>query len=185
MGDFRRPVSGQHSGGSEANGNIIARLPGTSGKTVVISGHYDTKPTPGVPFVGANDGGSSTGLLLELARVLPKAVAQGRDFARLAGRRRSLRAVVRYGQLVRQPAPGGEMGSGRNGAAHQGVDQCGHDWRPGFADCGRDGVDLSGCASWFGTLRGNWDSRNILARRTAKWVTIMCRFSATEFRRLI
>ncbi len=52
--------------------NIIARLPGTSGKTVVISGHYDTKPTPGVPFVGANDGGSSTGLLLELARVLPK-----------------------------------------------------------------------------------------------------------------
>jgi glutaminyl-peptide cyclotransferase len=52
--------------------NIIARLPGTSGRTVVISGHYDTKPTPGVPFVGANDGGSSTGLLLELARVLPK-----------------------------------------------------------------------------------------------------------------
>jgi len=52
--------------------NIIARIPGTSGKTVVISGHYDTKPTPGAPFVGANDGGSSTGLLLELARVLPK-----------------------------------------------------------------------------------------------------------------
>jgi glutaminyl-peptide cyclotransferase len=52
--------------------SIIARLPGTSGKIVAISGHYDTKPTPGVPFVGANDGGSSTGLLLELARVLPK-----------------------------------------------------------------------------------------------------------------
>lgn len=52
--------------------NLIARLPGKSGRTVVITGHYDTKVMPGVPFVGANDGGSSTGLLLELARVLAK-----------------------------------------------------------------------------------------------------------------
>jgi glutaminyl-peptide cyclotransferase len=48
--------------------NIIARFPGTSGKAIAISGHYDTKKLPG--FAGANDGGSSTGLLLELAAAL-------------------------------------------------------------------------------------------------------------------
>lgn len=36
---------------------------------VVIGGHIDSK-TMSFPFVGANDGGSSTGILLELARVL-------------------------------------------------------------------------------------------------------------------
>jgi len=50
--------------------NIIAKFPGKSGKAVVITGHYDTKLFPGRKFVGASDGGSSTGLLLELARVL-------------------------------------------------------------------------------------------------------------------
>ncbi len=49
-------------------GNIIARFPGKSGRAVAISGHYDTKKMPN--FVGANDGGSSTGFLLELATVL-------------------------------------------------------------------------------------------------------------------
>ena len=48
--------------------NIIARFPGKSGKAIAISGHYDTKKMP--EFVGANDGGSSTGFLLELAAVL-------------------------------------------------------------------------------------------------------------------
>jgi Zn-dependent M28 family amino/carboxypeptidase len=50
--------------------NVIARAPGTTKNVVVISGHYDTKPIPGIHFVGANDAGSSTGLLLEFARVL-------------------------------------------------------------------------------------------------------------------
>ena len=48
--------------------NIIARFPGASGHAIVISGHYDTKRLDG--FVGANDGGSSAGFLLELARAL-------------------------------------------------------------------------------------------------------------------
>ncbi len=48
--------------------NIIARFPGKSGRAIAISGHYDTKKMPN--FVGANDGGSSTGFLLELAAVL-------------------------------------------------------------------------------------------------------------------
>ena len=48
--------------------NLIAKFPGRSGRAIAVTGHYDTKKMPG--FVGANDGGSSTGFLLELAAVL-------------------------------------------------------------------------------------------------------------------
>ncbi len=52
--------------------NIIARFPGSEedGPAIAITGHYDTKLFPERNFVGANDGASSTGFLLELARVL-------------------------------------------------------------------------------------------------------------------
>ncbi len=50
--------------------NIIAKFHGRSGRAVVFSGHYDTKSMPGTSFVGANDGGASAGLLLEMARAL-------------------------------------------------------------------------------------------------------------------
>lgn len=50
--------------------NIIAHFGGRSGKVVVITGHYDTKSMPGGYFVGANDGGSSAGFLLEMAKAL-------------------------------------------------------------------------------------------------------------------
>ena len=56
--------------GSVPMANVIARFPGTSGKAIVITGHYDTKRMPLVNFVGANDGGSSAGFLIELARTL-------------------------------------------------------------------------------------------------------------------
>ena len=62
--------------------NLIARFPADRSKpaprdtqTVIIGSHYDTKRMDSVRFVGANDGGSSTGALLELARVLAKAPA--------------------------------------------------------------------------------------------------------------
>jgi glutaminyl-peptide cyclotransferase len=48
--------------------NIIGKIPGRSRDIVVLAGHYETLSQKG--FVGANDGGSSTALLLELARVL-------------------------------------------------------------------------------------------------------------------
>jgi glutaminyl-peptide cyclotransferase len=48
--------------------NIIAKFPGKSGRAIAITGHYDTKKMAN--FVGANDGGSSTGMLLELAATL-------------------------------------------------------------------------------------------------------------------
>ena len=50
--------------------NIIAKFPGKSRRIVVISGHYDTYYRPGLNFVGANDAGSSTALLLTLADIL-------------------------------------------------------------------------------------------------------------------
>jgi glutaminyl-peptide cyclotransferase len=50
--------------------NVIATLPGDRPERIVIASHFDTKPIDEFRFVGANDGGSSTGALLELARVL-------------------------------------------------------------------------------------------------------------------
>jgi Zn-dependent M28 family amino/carboxypeptidase len=56
--------------GELAMTNIIATLGKTGGRIFVLASHYDTKQMPG--FVGANDGGSSTGLLLALAPILAK-----------------------------------------------------------------------------------------------------------------
>jgi glutaminyl-peptide cyclotransferase len=50
--------------------NVIGRLPGRTPETVILMSHYDTKSGIATNYVGANDSGSSTGLLLELARVL-------------------------------------------------------------------------------------------------------------------
>jgi Zn-dependent M28 family amino/carboxypeptidase len=50
--------------------NLILRFGGTSGKAIVVTGHYDTKNIPMVKFVGANDGGSSTGFLIEFAHAV-------------------------------------------------------------------------------------------------------------------
>jgi Zn-dependent M28 family amino/carboxypeptidase len=48
--------------------NIVAKVPGASPNVVLLLTHYDTKRQ--ADFVGANDGGSSTGLMLEMARQL-------------------------------------------------------------------------------------------------------------------
>ncbi len=64
------PFTAKTPKGDIAMKNIVAKFPGKSGKAIVITGHFDTKLFPGRKFVGANDGGSSTGLLLELARVV-------------------------------------------------------------------------------------------------------------------
>jgi glutaminyl-peptide cyclotransferase len=60
----------QTPAGAVSMRSIIAKFPGQSGRAIVITGHFDTKPMPGRVFVGANDGGASTGFLLELARVV-------------------------------------------------------------------------------------------------------------------
>jgi Zn-dependent M28 family amino/carboxypeptidase len=47
--------------------NVIGVVPGRREDVIIVAGHYDTKYFGTFAFVGANDGGSSTGLLLELA----------------------------------------------------------------------------------------------------------------------
>ncbi len=56
--------------GNRNMANVVAELPGQSNEVIIISSHYDTKLFKEFRFVGANDGGSSTGALMELARVL-------------------------------------------------------------------------------------------------------------------
>jgi Zn-dependent M28 family amino/carboxypeptidase len=56
--------------------NLVATIPGTRKDRIAITGHYDTKLFRDSRFVGANDGGSSTAFLIEMARVLkPRANA--------------------------------------------------------------------------------------------------------------
>jgi glutaminyl-peptide cyclotransferase len=63
--------------GSVAMKNIVAKIPGASPNIILLATHYDTD-TVGPPpqlrkmtnFVGADDAGSSTGLMIEMARVL-------------------------------------------------------------------------------------------------------------------
>ncbi|HVG86238.1 MAG TPA: M28 family peptidase, partial [Vicinamibacterales bacterium] len=50
--------------------NVVATLAGDRPERILLASHFDTKPINEFRFVGANDGGSSTGALLELARVL-------------------------------------------------------------------------------------------------------------------
>jgi glutaminyl-peptide cyclotransferase len=51
--------------------NIIAKYPGNREGVIVIAGHYDTNYwLRNTGYVGANDGGSSTAILLELANQL-------------------------------------------------------------------------------------------------------------------
>ena len=47
--------------------NVTATAPGTGRGHILLLSHYDTKAGISETFVGANDGGSSTGLLLALA----------------------------------------------------------------------------------------------------------------------
>ena len=51
--------------------NIIAKFPGTRDGIIVIASHYDTNyPLRSTSYVGANDGASSSALLLEIANQL-------------------------------------------------------------------------------------------------------------------
>jgi len=60
--------------------NLIATFAKDAAPSFLVCSHYDTKTFAAGSFVGANDAGSSTGVLLELARVL----ARRPDLARKA-----------------------------------------------------------------------------------------------------
>jgi hypothetical protein len=51
--------------------NIIAKFPGKKDGVIVLAGHYDTNyPLRNTSFIGANDGGSNVGLMIEIASQL-------------------------------------------------------------------------------------------------------------------
>lgn len=50
--------------------NLVGVIRGRRQDVILLGSHYDTKYFPQFRFVGANDSGSSTGVLLELGRVL-------------------------------------------------------------------------------------------------------------------
>lgn len=60
---------GKTPAGDVAMANVIGTIPGRRAARVAIASHFDTKRAP-FRFVGANDGASSTAVVLELARVL-------------------------------------------------------------------------------------------------------------------
>jgi Zn-dependent M28 family amino/carboxypeptidase len=61
----------QTAAGPFAMDNIIAKFPGKKDGVIVLAGHYDTNyPLRNTSFVGANDGGSNVGLMLEMASQL-------------------------------------------------------------------------------------------------------------------
>lgn len=51
--------------------NFIVRFPGKKDGVIVLASHYETNyPLRNINYIGANDGGSTTGLLIELANHL-------------------------------------------------------------------------------------------------------------------
>src|SRR5580704_11182970 len=54
--------------GDVAMKNIVVKIPSANPNIILFTSHYDTKRIPN--FVGADDAGSSTGVLLELARLV-------------------------------------------------------------------------------------------------------------------
>ena len=95
--------------------NLIARY-GGSDKTqqFVVASHYDTKIFDTITFVGASDGASSTGALLELSRVLAldPALARRVELVFFDGEE----AVVQYSQA------GGVLTDGLYGSRHYAKD---------------------------------------------------------------
>ena len=58
--------------------NFIVRFPGRKDGVIVLATHYETNyPLKNIKFVGANDGGSTTGLLMELANHLRGHILDG------------------------------------------------------------------------------------------------------------
>ncbi|MGA3131246.1 MAG: M28 family peptidase [Terracidiphilus sp.] len=59
--------------------NFIVRFPGTKPGVIVLGTHYETNyPLRNINFIGANDGASTTGLLMAIADQLRTQTAQGK-----------------------------------------------------------------------------------------------------------
>ncbi len=66
------PFPAQTPAGPIPMANLLAEKKGSSGQIVYLATHIDTKLMPAIRFVGANDSGSSTAAVLELAAVVSR-----------------------------------------------------------------------------------------------------------------
>ncbi len=66
-----KPPEGARRKGTITGTNLLARWPGSAKGEVWLASHYDTFDRP--KFIGANDGGSSTAVLIEIGRQLARA----------------------------------------------------------------------------------------------------------------
>ena len=72
--------------GPVAMRNFIVRFPGKKTGVIVLATHYETNyPLRNINFVGANDGGSTTGLLMAIGDQLRAEMARGKTVKLLDG----------------------------------------------------------------------------------------------------
>ena len=92
--------------------NIVVKIPGERQGIILLATHYDTKKLDN--FVGADDGGSSTGSDAGTGTTNVRTAAALLDLDRVFRRGRSgAEAVAGSRQPLRQPADGGEDGGQR------------------------------------------------------------------------
>ena len=103
--------------GMRSMNTIVGVVKGTSDEIILLSNHYDSKYFLDFPFVGANDGGSTTAWMLEMARVLgasrdgctvwlcffdgEEAFDEWTEFDSLYGSREMVSSLKRSGELSR------------------------------------------------------------------------------------
>jgi glutaminyl-peptide cyclotransferase len=96
--------------------NVWGVLPGRTDRIIILASHYDSKYFEEFEFVGANDGASSSAVVLELARILARdnpsgytlwfvffdgeeAIEEWTDLDSLYGSRRFVRMLKSQGRL--------------------------------------------------------------------------------------
>ena len=117
--------------------NIMARFPGSSGKAVAITGHYDTKSIPGTSFLGANDGGASAGFLLEMAKVLARDARKDDVYLVWFDGEEAIAQWSNYDSLYGSRHLAEKWGGGWSALAHQSAHQRRYDWRSGSGNSAR------------------------------------------------
>ena len=111
--------------------NIIAKFPGTRDGIIVIAGHYDTNyPLRNTGYVGANDGGSSTAILLEFANQLRGKKREGYSVWLVwTDGEEAIRQWTDTDSVYGSAPPGREMAERRHSEEDQGAAPGRHDRR--------------------------------------------------------
>ena len=165
------------------NLRVMIQAPSTSSRRdrLIIAGHYDTKRFKEFTFVGANDAGSSTAFLIEIARVLKNRTnALPIELLFLDGEE----AVVEWqgnGPHIRQPLLRRRGAQGGYAVADPRARARRHDWRPRSAHLA--GVELDAVVDGRHLGDGQAPEAPGVHRRTRRQSrTTTCRSSRRAYR---